>query len=82
MFILTGFSALLAQFTAVDHFRAIGWCNFALAVLTIVLLFVTFHGESDWRFIYGQQIKHHLKSGVNATTCSTLLVSLLLHASK
>ena len=76
--VIAGFSAVLAQFVGVDHFRAVGWYNFVLGVLMIVLQFLAFHGESDWKVTYGKEIKEQFKSGLkffNTTTLSTFLVS-------
>lgn len=75
-----GFSAILAEFRGVDHFRAVGWYNFSLGVLAILLLFISFHGESNWKRTYGKEIKIRLRSGIkffNSTTFSTLFVSFL-----
>ncbi len=46
----------------------------------ILLQFLAFHGESDWKMTYGKEIKAHFSSGMkffNSTTLSRLLVSLI-----
>lgn len=39
------FSAVIARIDNIDYFRAVGWYNLAFGVLSLVLLFFTFHGE-------------------------------------
>ena len=77
---VAGFSVVMAQFIDIDHFRAVGWFNFAIGVLTIVVQFLTFHGESDWTnlTIYTNPLRSHWNSGqkcVKSINRTTFLVS-------
>lgn len=76
-----GFSAVLALFMDVDHYRAVGWFNFGLGVLAILLLFLTFHGESRWEGTSREKMARQWKSGskcINRTNLSTLFVSSII----